>query len=152
MPIFSTIKAASPADLQRLTRLWSDISRQEFSAYIGQENIDFFINSGELAEETERLLDNTFICERQGELAGFVVIIGDLIELLIVSPAYQNKLVGKQLYNFSSHKIYQQHSRIRVECFATNHRIRPILSRLGFQETGRYFDELGFETIALAKH
>ncbi len=78
--------------------------------------------------------------------------IDDLIELLIVSPTFQNKRVGKQLYNFAIHKIRQNHLHVKVECFAKNIRVLPTLQHLGFQETGRYFDDTGFETVQFIRH
>lgn len=131
--------------------MWTEISKREFASYIGEDAIEQFVESGELASECRRLLAQTWVCSVDNALAGFVVVIDDLIELLLVGREFQNRLVGKRLYKRAEDEISKGHDIMRVECFLNNARIAKILKRLGFHEDRTYQDEMGFMTVQLSK-
>ena len=140
------IERAKNTDLDELVSLWQEISLNEFSSYIGIDNVNYFIESGELKSETERLLDTTYVLRKSGEIIGFIVLIENLIELLIVRPKYQNRFVGGKLYRFALDHISKNYPSVNVECFENNMRINSILKRLGFKLTESYKDDMGFIT------
>ncbi len=145
------IEQASNDDIAAIVALWTKVSLADFARHIGNDNIHSFIESGELASESERLLSSTYVLKDDKGLAGFVVILGDLIELLIVRPESQNKLVGKQLYKFAIGKIREEHCRVRAECFEKNERANSMLQRLGYKSDGSYIDDMGFVTNRYSK-
>ena len=85
------IDSARPEDLDTITDMWMDVSRQEFVQYLGQDVIEFFIESGELRDEVESNADSTFVYREQENVLGFVVLQDDLIELMVVRPDCQNQ-------------------------------------------------------------
>ncbi|WP_432799864.1 GNAT family N-acetyltransferase [Poriferisphaera sp. WC338] len=145
------IHAATENDLSEIVSLWEAISLHEFSAYIGHENVKYFIESGELSRESKRYLDCTYVCKRRDCFLGYVVVIGDLIELLVVMPEYQNAMTGKRLYDHALKLIRQRHRKVRVECFSNNQRANSILKRLGYDFDGSYQDDIGFMTNKYSK-
>jgi ribosomal protein S18 acetylase RimI-like enzyme len=145
------IRKAEKPDLNSIVAIWTEISLNEFSRYIGRENVEHFIDSGELKNECERLLSNTYVLTRDSIIKGYVVIIEDLIELLVVRPEFQNAFAGKRLYDFAVNKIGESFDCVRVECFEDNARVNSILKRLGYDKDGNYRDEMGFITNRLSK-
>lgn len=145
------IDRAKPADLPQIAAIWKEVSINEFSDYIGENNVKAFIESGELENECRKHLDSTFVVTKNKVVAGFVVILGNLIELLIVRPEHQNQFVGKRLYEFALFKIRENYSEVGVECFAKNLRANSILRRLGYRLDSTYQDEMGFTTNKLSK-
>jgi hypothetical protein len=145
------IRKADKRDLNEIVAIWTEISLNEFSRYIGRANVKHFIDSGELKNESKRLLSNTYVLTQDRIIKGYVVIIEDLIELLVVKPDFQNTLAGKRLYDFAVNKIGESFDSVRVECFDGNAKVNSILERLGYNKDGSYRDELGFTTNRLYK-
>lgn len=145
------LRRAAQEDLADIVQLWIEISRAEFAAYIGPETVEQFISSGELAAESRRILPQTTICTDDGQLAGIVVVIDDLIELLLVRQSFQNRFVGKRLYDHARSEVCGNGFRqLRAECFRSNSRITSILQRLGFRTDGSYRDDMGFTTLKMS--
>ena len=145
------IRPALPSDIPVLVALWEQISLDEFAAQIGRDNVLGFINSGALKEDTEDQIGSTYVAERGGEICGFVVILGELIELLLVAPQRRSGFVAKALYSFAIRQIAQDHRQVRAECFEKNAKANSLLQRLGFAEELRYPDDLGFTTVRYVK-
>ncbi len=55
------IESAKPSDLPQIASIWKEFSINEFSNYIGEKNVNDFIESGELENECRKHLDSTFI-------------------------------------------------------------------------------------------
>lgn len=140
------IERAKDTDLDELVLLWQDISIYEFSKYIGLENVNYFIDSGELRNETQRLLETTFVLREEGIIVGFIVLIDNLIELLIVRSSHQNRFVGGKLYRFVLKQLAEKYNTVHVECFEENKRTNSILKRMGYRLINTYRDEMGFVT------
>lgn len=141
------LRKAVEKDLPDVIELWTEISEREFARYIGHDTVRQFISSGALAAECRDLLDQTTICTVDGAIAGLVVVIDDLIELLLVRQSWQNRFIGKRLYDHARSEICGNgFGRLRVECFRDNSRIVPILQRLGFRTDESYLDDMGFIT------
>jgi len=138
------IEAAQSQDLDDIASMWMDVSRQEFVHYLGQDVIEFFIESGELREEVACCADSTYVYRDDGKLLGFVVLQEDLIELMIVRADCQNQNIGKQLYEFSVNLISKVHRQVRAECIEQDQKTNSLLESQGFDFIGRYEDEMGF--------
>lgn len=141
-----TIRKASAQDIPELVAIWTEISQRDFARQIGTEHTQTFIDNGSLQEETTDLIDQTFVATKNAQTLGFVVILSDLIELLLVRPDVQSGLVGKHLYLFAKTQIARAHNQVRAECFAANTRAISMLERLGFECTGSYVEDMGFKT------
>ena len=145
------IELATKDDVQELVSIWIDISRKEFSQQIGSEAIEYFIESGEMEQETLKLIADTYVYRKNGCVAGFVVLIDNLIELVLVRTEFQNSVIGSRLYRFALKRICKEHGHVRAECFANNERANSILTRLRFTFDGSYEDDMGFVTNTYSK-
>ena len=137
------IELAGAQDLDDIASMWMEVSRQEFVHYLGQDVIEFFIESGELREEVECCADSTYVFRDKNQLVGFVVLQDDLIELMIVRPDYQNQSIGRQLYEFSIKTIAQEFHQVRAECLELDDKTNRLLEAQSFEFIGRYEDEMG---------
>lgn len=138
------ITLAQAQDLDQITAMWMEVSRQEFVQYLGQDIIEFFIESGELREEVECCADSTYVYRDDDRIAGFVVLQEDLIELMVVRPDCQNQTIGRQLYEFSVETISTHYRQVRAECLEMDQKTSRLLASQGFDFIGRYEDEMGF--------
>lgn len=138
-------------DIPQIVDLWEEISLNEFSDYIGAKNVECFIESGELEKECKRHLDKTYVFKTNKLVVGFIVVLENLIELLIIKKEFQKQGVGKQLYNYAIGLIKENYSRVKVECFENNLRVNSILKKSGFRFESKYKDEMGFITNTYSK-
>ena len=146
------IEKALEKDLIEIIKMWTEVSIKEFVNYIGKENIIHFIESGELEKESRQLLDKTFVFRKDNSVYGFVVIIDNLIELMVVKQEYQNKLIGKKLFDFAIDKIKSRYKELKIECFEKNKRVNSICQRLNFRFQNSYKDiDMGFVTNVYTK-
>jgi len=140
------IVKAKTEDISDIVMLWERVSLKEFSNYIGKENIEFFIQNDELLNEITHLHNNIYVFKLNKKIVGFVILIDNLIELLIVSPEDQNGLIGKKLYLFAINKIFSKYDTVIAECFNENKKVNSLLQRLGFIFVKSYQEEMGFIT------
>lgn len=140
------ITRAQESDLNEIIMIWEETSREDFARQIGTANIEYFIESGELSRESKFFLRNTYVLRDNGIIAGFVVILGNLIELLIVDQEYRNTLCAQKLYKHALKVISRKHDHVRAECFELNDKANSMLQRLGYDLKNTYLDNLGFLT------
>jgi ribosomal protein S18 acetylase RimI-like enzyme len=138
------IQAAQTQDLDDIAAMWMHVCRQEFVHYLGQDVVEFFIESGELREEVACCSDSTYVYREDNRVLGFVVLQQDLIELMVVRSDCQNQSIGKQLYEYSIALISKHHRHVRAECSEQDEKSNGLLRNQGFDFIGRYEDEMGF--------
>ena len=60
------------------------------------------------------------VAERDGDIVGFCITKGPLIDLLMVALAHQRRGVGRALLADAAARLFAEHAVIRLESFADN--------------------------------
>ena len=93
-----------------------------YRSFLGDEGVDWFINSGESDKELQRHLDNCDLVIKNNTVVGFSIYFKDLIHLMMVDVAMQRNGIGSKLLTHSGQQLFARgNAIIRLETFEGNH-------------------------------
>ena len=125
------IRTPRPAEIETLIRIWLEGNIRTHS-FIGPEywlsHIDYMRQALPHAE--------VYVCEVNGEIAGFAGIDGNHIAGLFVDENYQSQGVGTSLIEF----IKQHHFTLTLAVYKKNEKALQFYSKLGFAVTEERID------------
>jgi len=147
-----TIRPAGENDRDALVALAICTIRTNYIPFLGRDTIETWIADGEVTDHVDTHLGTCRVAERDGDIIGFCVTKGPLIELLMVAPAHQRRGIGRVLLADAEALLFAEHAAIRLESFADNSAANAFYMNQGWQEdelvTGQ---ESGIRTIGFAK-
>lgn len=125
------IRTPRPAEIETLIRIWLEGNIRTHS-FIGPEywlsHIDYMRQALPHAD--------VYVCEVNGEIAGFAGIDGNRIAGLFVDENYQSQGVGTSLIEF----IKQHHFTLTLAVYKKNEKALQFYSKLGFAVTEERID------------
>ena len=120
------IRTPRPAEIETLIRIWLNGNTRTHS-FIGPEywlsHVDYMRHALQQAE--------VYVCEVNGEIAGFTGIDGNHIAGLFVDENYQSLGIGTSLIEF----IKQHHFTLTLAVYKKNKKALQFYSKLGFAVT-----------------
>ncbi|MEH6581507.1 MAG: GNAT family N-acetyltransferase [Halioglobus sp.] len=148
---FMQIRQYREADLEAVLKSWEVATR-----LVHEFMTDDFIAQGR-KDITEIYLPNTdtWVAEIDGEVKGFIALMGNEVGALFLLPACHGKGIGKSLMD----KARELHGNLEVEVFKVNTIGRSFYSRYGFthleeklhEPTGQQILRLKFTTNESSK-
>jgi len=147
-----TIRPAGKKDRDALIALAIRTARTNYTPFLGRDAIETWIAGGGVTDHVDTHLGACRVAERDGDIVGFCVTKGPLIDLLMVAPAHQRRGIGRALLADAEARLFAEHVAIRLESFADNSAANAFYMSQGWQP-----DELaagqdtGFRTIGFAK-
>ena len=125
------IRTPRPAEIETLIRIWLEGNTRTHS-FIGPEywlsHIDYMRHALQQAD--------VYVCEVNGEIAGFAGIDGNRIAGLFVDENYQSQGIGTSLIDF----IKQHHFTFTLAVYKKNEKALQFYSKHGFVVTGERID------------
>ena len=147
-----TIRSAREDDRDTLVALTISTARINYTPFLGGDAIETWIAGGGVTDHVGAHLGACRVAERDGEIVGFCVTKGPLIDLLMVAPAHQRRGIGRVLLADAEARLFGEHAAIRLESFADNSAANAF-----YRSQGWRLDELfagrdsGFRTIGFVK-
>ena len=138
------IRKYEESDLETVVDIWYQSSNvahpfldPKFVEKVKKDMHDIYIPNSE-----------TWVYEVDGEIIGFIGMIGNEIGGLFVSPNQHSKGTGTKLVNF----IKEQHEVLEVEVFKKNKIGRGFYDKYGFKFMNEYFDEASNNEVLRLKY
>ncbi len=136
------IRSTQPGDLLQM----QDIARRTidkcYRSFLGDERVDWFINSGESDREIERHLSNCDVLLRGETILAFTIYFDDLIHLLMVDVSLHRTGIGSQLLAHTESCLFASGKMvIRVETFEGNQQAISFYLKKGWSLTRKQKDE-----------
>lgn len=129
-------------DLEQLLNVWGSSTR--FAHPFLSE--PFLIKERENIPNIYLPMADTWIVEEEGELRGFLALIGNEVGAIFVDPAFHGKGLGKALMD----KASSLHRILELEVFAANSLGRSFYDRYGFTLMHAYMhEETGNEVLRI---
>ena len=119
------IRQYKTSDLEAVLSSWESATRLAHP----------FMTDDFLAQERKNVAEiympntDTWVAELDGNVVGFVALMGNEIGAIFLQPNYHGKGIGKALMD----KANELHSRLEVEVFKANAIGRKFYSRYGFE-------------------
>ena len=100
------IRDARPGDLPEMQQVARRTIDQCYRAFLGNEGVDWYINSGESDRELAKHLRNCDVLLRDKSVAAFTIYFDNRIHLMMVDVDLHRQGVGSQLLAHSESRLF----------------------------------------------
>lgn len=147
------IRRAVESDLPAMQEVARRTIDRCYRAFLGDEGVDWFINSGESDEELRRGLDNCDVILLDEIIVGFTIYFNDLIHLMMVDVDLHRSGLGSKLLSHAEKQLADAgNTTMRLETFEGNQQAISFYLKNGWQLTRREKDkEYGFVRVFFEK-
>jgi len=128
-----TIRPAREDDRDVLVALAICTARANYMPFLGRDAIEMWMAGGGVMDHVDTHSGACRVAERDGEIVGFCVTKGPLIDLLMVAPAHQRSGIGRVLLADAEARLFAEHASIRLESFADNSAANAFYQSQGWQ-------------------
>ena len=135
------IREAQPPDLSIMQQIARCTIDKCYRSFLGNEGVDWFINSDESDKELQRHIDNCDLVIQDNSIVVFSIYFEDLIHLMMVDFALHRTGIGSRLLAHSEQQLFAHgNSIIRLETFEGNHQAINFYQKNGWSITGKHED------------
>ncbi len=115
-------RPATGEELEELPALARRTINASYRAFLGDEAVDRFVNSGASDAHVAHHLDQheTYCLTRDGRTVGFTLLEGPTLDLLMVEPDLHRRGLGRVLLRHAEDTLLGRYESIRLETFDTN--------------------------------
>ena len=147
------IRKAEAADLPNMQEIARRTIDSCYRSFLGDEGVDWFLNSGESDREIERGLANCDVLLCGEVIVGFCICIDDLVHLMMVDVERHRKGLGTRLLGHCESQLAARgHKTIRLETFEGNAQAINFYRKNGWTLTRKAVDEEhGFVRVFFTK-
>ena len=148
------IRKAVQEDLPTIQKIARNTIDKSYRSFIGDEGVDWFINSGESDKQLERQIDDCDVLLSDGAIVAFTIYFDDLIDLMMVDVNLHRSGFGSKLLAHSEGQLFSKgNSVIRLETFEGNKQAINFYNKNNWQIVRERKDEQhGFIRICFEKH
>ena len=101
-----------------------------YGPFLGRATVDEFIAAGSVERYFEEHWPDATVATVDAEIVGVVVLLGALVDLAWVDPAFRSQGVGSALMEDAERRT--DGDEVRLEVWKVNHRAVAFYERLGF--------------------
>ena len=147
-----TVRAATQGDLERIQDLARRTIDARYRAFLGDEGVDGFLDSGASDDYVAQGLSDTEVLTDEDRIVGFCVSKQSLIDLMMVDHEVHRRGYGTALLRHAEGRLLETHDEIVLESFEDNDQANAFYRKNGWIESERFFDEaLGSRKIVFRK-
>ena len=147
------IRKAQIGDLQTIQKIARNTIDKSYRSFLGDEGVDWFINSGESDKALKNNLPNCDVLLKDNAIVAFTVYFDDLIHLMMVAVNLHRRGIGSELPAHSEKLLFDQdNSTIRLETFEGNSQAINFYKKNGWSVVREKEDmEHGFIRVCFEK-
>ena len=136
------IRKAQVDDLPTMQEIARRTIDKCYRSFLGDEGVDWFINSGESDTELETHLPDCDVLLRDEKIVAFTIYFDDIVHLMMVDVDLQRTGVGSQLLAHSESRLFvSDKTVIRLETFEGNQQAINFYLKKGWSLTRKQKDE-----------
>jgi ribosomal protein S18 acetylase RimI-like enzyme len=138
-PSHRVVRPAVAADLLALRELARRTIDASYRSFLGDEGVDWFINSGASDDHIERHFRQGHIhcLEEDGEIVGLMILDGPTVDLMMVDVRHNREGLGTVLLSRAEELLFAQYPDIRLETFVGNEAAIAFYEACGWLAAGR---------------
>jgi GNAT superfamily N-acetyltransferase len=147
------IRKAQSNDLPIMQEIARRTIDKCYRSFLGDEGVDWFINSGEADKELQKYINNCDVVIQENTIVAFSIYFEDLIHLMMVDVVLHRTGIGSKLLAHSEHQLIAcGYITIRLETFEGNHQTINFYLKNGWSITMKQEDkEHGFIRVFFEK-
>lgn len=136
------IRPAAESDLPAMQALARKTISRSYRKFLGDENVDGFINSGSSDNEIERHLHHCVVLLQDEQIVGFIIFFDNIIHLMMVDADLHRQGLGSLLLSHAEEKLFNLgNSIIRLETFEDNRQAMNFYRKYGWKVTKKEKDK-----------
>jgi GNAT superfamily N-acetyltransferase len=147
------IRKAQSNDLPIMQEIARRTIDKCYRLFLGDEGVDWFINSGEADKELQKYINNCDMVIQENTIVAFSIYFEDLIHLMMVDVVLHRTGIGSKLLAHSEHQLIAcGYITIRLETFEGNNQAINFYLKNGWSITMKQEDkEHGFIRVFFEK-
>lgn len=114
------IRKAREEDIETLQEIARRVIRNNYTSFLGQDNVSQFIDSGLSDKEIVEGVPYCHIMQQGDTIVGFAVVMDDLLYLIMVDVPFQHTGYGAALLAYVEREMFVHHSVLKLQTFAGN--------------------------------
>jgi len=99
------IRKAQSNDLPIMQEIARRTIDKCYRSFLGDEGVDWFINSGEADKELQKYINNCDVVIQENTIVAFSIYFEDLIHLMMVDVVLHRTGIGSKLLAHSEHQL-----------------------------------------------
>ncbi len=136
------IRKACKSDEKRILELAREITDRFSRKYLGDEAVDWYINSGMCDSDMKADIDNMVLLTIDNEIIGVMIWHDELMHLLLIDIPYHGTGAAKYFCDKIIEEKFKIYDELRLECFDKNERGNSFYIKNGWIEYDRIVDEM----------
>jgi GNAT superfamily N-acetyltransferase len=134
----ATVRRARPEDAPAVAEIWASGWRDGHEGFVPDELVRVRTEESFRARAADRVADTT-VADVDGEVAGFVMVVGDEVEQVYVSAGHRGTGVAGLLLAEAERQVRANgHARAWLAVVAGNARARAFYERAGWRDEGAF--------------
>lgn len=137
-----SIRKAQPADLSAMQAITRRTIDQYYRSILGDESVDWYINSGESDKELAHHLENCDVLLKEDTISAFVIYFKNLIHLMMVDVNLHHTGLGSILLRHTEQQLRTRgEENLHLETFESNQQAIDFYLKNGWSVTKKQKDE-----------
>ena len=145
------IKYITEDDIPFLVMLAWEVIIKNYSAFLPEDSIKYYLESGQCDNEIIENIDNYIKLEKNNEVIGFTILLENKLHLIMIANNYQNKGYGKKLLEYIEEILIKKYSTIELQSFSKNFITNRFYKKNGWENTDKVFNN-GIELYKYTKN
>jgi ribosomal protein S18 acetylase RimI-like enzyme len=131
-----TIRPATESDLSEMKALARRTINRRYRAFLGDENVDRYINDGTMDAEIIHNLEHCEVLLKEASIVGFTIYFDNIIHLMMVDPDLHRQGFGTILLEHAESQLFHQgNSIIRLVTYEENRQAMNFYKKNGWKTT-----------------
>ena len=130
------IRKATQEDLDSVLSLGRKIVDQYERTHLGDEMADSYINSGACDSDFIKIYDTITVILSKQEIIGLISCNENTIQGLLIDLPYLGTGAAQTLLDYAIKNLFNDYSKIELECFETSPRANAFYQKMDFQNKG----------------
>ncbi|WP_336086744.1 GNAT family N-acetyltransferase [Nocardia sp. SSK8] len=129
-----TIRPATGQDLGALQALARRTIDTCYRGFLGDEAVDWFINSGASDDHVRSHLEQgrVYCLDQDDRIVGLSILDGPTVDLMMIDPDQHRRGLGRLLLRHAEETLFTRYPSIRLETFPDNARARSFYESCGW--------------------
>ncbi len=136
------IRKANNNDETEILKIARDVTDKFARKYLGDEAVDWYINSGSCDNDMKNDIDNMILITENDKIIGMMIWHNELMHMLMIDIPYHGKGVAKYFCDKIVPEKLAQFNEVKLECFDKNERGNAFYIKDGWVEYDRIPDEM----------
>ncbi len=129
------IRKAQADDLAKMQCIARQAIDMCYRSFLGDEGVDWYINSGESDRELEKHIGNCDVLLQDDTIIAFSIYFDDLIHLMMVDESRHHEGLGSHLLRYAEQQLFTDHDVLCLNTFDGNEQAISFYLRNGWSET-----------------